>query len=107
LATRPWMPKTIQNILAARKIKLCRLLDKASSCEASQQYSERISDAHDNAQNALTRTSRKNTHVSSSSSNSSSVTEYLDIGNSRKGVMISPYLRYVLRRTDRAARVTQ
>jgi hypothetical protein len=34
-------------------------------------------------------------HVSSSSS--SSVAEYLHISDSRKGVMILPYLRYVLR----------
>jgi hypothetical protein len=60
--------------------------------------------AHDNAQNASTRTSRKNTHVSNSSS--SSVTEYLHISDSRKGVMILPYLRFILRRTDQA-RATQ
>jgi hypothetical protein len=89
------MSRTIQNILAAGKIKLCRLLDKASSSKTSQKYSKRILDAHDNARNASTRTSRKNTHVSNSSS--SSVTEYLHISDSRKGVMILPYLRYVLR----------
>ena len=28
------------------------------------------------------------------------ITDYLNIGNSREGVMILPYLRYALRRTD-------
>jgi hypothetical protein len=46
LAMQPQMPRTIQNILAAGKIKLCRLLDKASFSKASRKYSKRILDAH-------------------------------------------------------------
>ena len=52
LAARPRMSRTIQNILATRQIKLCRLLDEASSRKASQKHSQRISYSHDYVRNA-------------------------------------------------------
>ena len=49
------MPETVQNILATRKVKLHRLLDKTLPNKTSSTYKKRIHHTTNSARNAKTR----------------------------------------------------
>ena len=58
------MPKAVQNILEARKVKLHRLLDEASPDETSSTHEKRIHHTTNSAQNSKTREQCGSSHIS-------------------------------------------